>query len=240
MSDLLCAVCNEPWDSYGVSHGDMQPWEADLFRKGAGCPCCEGETPEGMNAETAQLRAMERLTFDGPDDPHAFPGMDPAQADLTVRPAWEKPEDPIVWTCAFCNHAVRKALGDNVNIAGELYSDHPLNTGRCSMSGESKWAELDEAPYKIRNEPACAHCVQMCDDCGENPIFTEPWKHCGDTYDVGNSFSDPRNFRNSICVNCFEAIPTCANCGEVCDADEFDDNGFADCCKSGEEETDDE
>ena len=44
--DIKCVVCGEPWDSYGVSHGDMAPWEATLFRRGAGCPCCEG-VPNG-------------------------------------------------------------------------------------------------------------------------------------------------------------------------------------------------
>ncbi len=42
MSDLICVKCGEPWNAYGVNHGDMKAWETDLFKKGAGCPCCKG------------------------------------------------------------------------------------------------------------------------------------------------------------------------------------------------------
>ena len=40
MSDILCAKCEEPWDSWGVSHGDMEPHEAARFHRGDGCPAC--------------------------------------------------------------------------------------------------------------------------------------------------------------------------------------------------------
>lgn len=40
MSDILCALCGEPWDAYGVRHGDMEPWEAKKFLAGQGCPSC--------------------------------------------------------------------------------------------------------------------------------------------------------------------------------------------------------
>ena len=38
--DIRCAQCREPWDAYGVRHGDMEPGEATQFLKGEGCPCC--------------------------------------------------------------------------------------------------------------------------------------------------------------------------------------------------------
>jgi hypothetical protein len=40
MSDILCALCGEPWDAYGVRHGDMTPEEAAQFLAGRGCPAC--------------------------------------------------------------------------------------------------------------------------------------------------------------------------------------------------------
>lgn len=40
MSDIHCAKCGEPWDSYGVRHGDMTSSESQRFLKGEGCPCC--------------------------------------------------------------------------------------------------------------------------------------------------------------------------------------------------------
>ncbi len=41
MSDILCAICGEPWDAYGVRNGDMTPAEARKFLAGRGCPSCE-------------------------------------------------------------------------------------------------------------------------------------------------------------------------------------------------------
>ena len=40
MSDILCSICDEPWDAYGVRHGDMTPDEAKMFLAGEGCPSC--------------------------------------------------------------------------------------------------------------------------------------------------------------------------------------------------------
>lgn len=40
MSDVYCSKCGEPWDYYGVKHGDMLPHERDKFLRGEGCPSC--------------------------------------------------------------------------------------------------------------------------------------------------------------------------------------------------------
>lgn len=40
MHDVSCSICAEPWDSYGVNHGDMTPGEAAAFHRGEGCPVC--------------------------------------------------------------------------------------------------------------------------------------------------------------------------------------------------------
>jgi len=38
--DLICNRCGEPFDSYGVRHGDMTEEERERFLRGGGCPCC--------------------------------------------------------------------------------------------------------------------------------------------------------------------------------------------------------
>jgi hypothetical protein len=43
MADIHCAICSEPWDNFGLDNGDVKAWEADMIRKGYGCPCCSGE-----------------------------------------------------------------------------------------------------------------------------------------------------------------------------------------------------
>jgi len=40
MGDVYCAKCGEPWDYYGVLHGDMSYKEKEEFLKGEGCPSC--------------------------------------------------------------------------------------------------------------------------------------------------------------------------------------------------------
>lgn len=40
MSDIICAKCGEPWDNYGLDHGDVEPDEAKKIRQGKGCPSC--------------------------------------------------------------------------------------------------------------------------------------------------------------------------------------------------------
>jgi len=42
IGDITCRVCGEPWDAYGVYHGDMTPAEKTTFLKGKGCPTCGG------------------------------------------------------------------------------------------------------------------------------------------------------------------------------------------------------
>ena len=34
MSNTHCTICNEPWDVYGLAHGDVAAWEADMIKEG--------------------------------------------------------------------------------------------------------------------------------------------------------------------------------------------------------------
>jgi hypothetical protein len=43
--DVYCKRCGEPWDLYGVQHGDMTATERDRFWAGEGCPSCCGKEP---------------------------------------------------------------------------------------------------------------------------------------------------------------------------------------------------
>lgn len=48
MGDLHCNKCSEPWDAWGVYHGDMTSEEKERFLRGEGCPCCKfGEKLNG-------------------------------------------------------------------------------------------------------------------------------------------------------------------------------------------------
>ena len=44
--DVYCKRCGEPWDLYGVEHGDMDDDERRRFWAGEGCPSCYGKPVE--------------------------------------------------------------------------------------------------------------------------------------------------------------------------------------------------
>lgn len=60
MSDIYCAKCGEPWDAYGVYHGDMDEDEKSRFLSGAGCPCCRFGRKTGANDRGSVLQQFMR------------------------------------------------------------------------------------------------------------------------------------------------------------------------------------
>lgn len=48
MSDIMCIICNEPYDSYYVYY-EMESSERKRFLKGKGCECCNGVHPEDIH-----------------------------------------------------------------------------------------------------------------------------------------------------------------------------------------------
>lgn len=69
MADIKCRICGEPWDSYGIYHGDMTVREKDVFLKGKGCPCCKGVKPEGKDKDDLTLEFLESLADSTDKDP---------------------------------------------------------------------------------------------------------------------------------------------------------------------------
>ncbi len=60
MSDIYCAICGEPWDAYGVYHGDMDEDERSRFLSGAGCPCCRFGHKTSANDRGSVLQQFMR------------------------------------------------------------------------------------------------------------------------------------------------------------------------------------
>jgi len=185
MSDIRCVVCGEPWDAYGVRHGDMAPWEADLFRKGAGCPCCKGET-NGY--------APERLSDvdNGDEDPMDRIVAAERVADGT-KPPWIRPEDPTLWTCDACGVRVVRDLD-----TGELEHRGGAHFGR---------EEPEETPAHTFTESdgikVCAECLEHCSECGVHLCQ----ELSSDTYDGFASFPDPRDeYHARVCVDCLSKV----------------------------------
>ena len=169
--DLSCAVCGEPWDAYGVRHGDMLKWESELFLKGAGCPCCEGDEPEGQTEDERLDILRDRLLInpdeDGDLDLFSRIGdgvMDPG------RPKWERPEDEVLWEC--CDCGVKRKVDTD---CGTPYFEH-----KRAMYRHRAWLPLttrphpDEDPLEV-DGTRCSNCVAHCDRCGDAVPEEHAW-----------------------------------------------------------------
>lgn len=142
MSDILCRVCSEPWDAYGVHHGDMMAWEAKLFKAGAGCPSCRGVSPEGETAEQAEERSLAsaETMAEGWDDPDSFGHVldmfaHAVGAPMPKRAPWVAPSPEVVWTCHGCKAQAVKPLA---------YSLSEPNKGSAAWL---EWANGEKVHY---------------------------------------------------------------------------------------------
>lgn len=83
--------CQEPWDAYGITHGDMSPEEADLFNQGKGCVHCHfgySATPLADAIALARVRPT-RLPVDlssTPEKQEAFNRFLASSLDATDEP----------------------------------------------------------------------------------------------------------------------------------------------------------
>jgi hypothetical protein len=65
--DVYCKRCGEPWDLYGVNHGDMSPEERGRFWAGEGCPACFGKEVEKTPFRAQLASALHEVLGDDID-----------------------------------------------------------------------------------------------------------------------------------------------------------------------------
>lgn len=197
MGDVHCAVCGEPWDAYGVSFGDMLPWEAKLFRLGAGCPSCEGKSnydSDEMLERHLQDRVIDVAWDDDPDP----------VGEATTKPKWEKPEPQVIWTCVGCG--VQAVMDPDIPEELQWYGGQEVHYYRGSGPFKySKHPDADEAPeqgpsFKVGEKPYCPGCATTCSKCGKTVLKNTEGM---DPYDEGYSFCSERSYR-TVCLSCFE------------------------------------
>lgn len=102
MADISCAVCGEPYESCGVYEAmDMEIWEAKLFLKGYGCPCCKGKPPEHADGEQLEMQFMRSCLDEANFDGEPIGRILEMDESLSKKRPWVKP-DPVIITCAKC------------------------------------------------------------------------------------------------------------------------------------------
>ena len=212
MSDVKCVVCGEPWDYYGMLHGDMLKWESELFRKGAGCPCCKGVIPEGGAPRPETLEDIEN----GDGDPIERLML---MENVEKRPEWIRPKDPVLWTCKGCGVEVIRNV-DNDKI--EYHLPHDAKAMKWYHSHDFSSGEPTEEPAHIfkPDEPVCEFCLRNCSGCGV-PVCS--LLDYGDGYDgyCGITERYGCGVDAVFCTGCLEIM--CAECGGLPDD--------CDCCR---------
>jgi hypothetical protein len=192
--DIKCVRCGEPWDAYGVAHGDMLPWEAALFKRGAGCPSCEGKS-----------NGWEPQTIDDVENGDGDPMERIAAHENGAAIAWKRPADPVHWTCDGCGVEVVTDLDTN-----ELEYRVPFGA-KCRQWYAShrfdRGAPEKEPAHVFGEWKVCEFCLDRCADCG-----TEISTHLefGDPYADGYAFPQPGSYTDSVCTDCFEQY--CSEC----------------------------
>jgi hypothetical protein len=223
MGDLLCRVCSEPWDAWGLHHGDVMAWEAKLFKAGAGCPSCKGVPPEGTSpadADARELAAVESMA-DNWDDPDSFPlVLDTFASAVTgkmpARRPWKAPEQKVLWQCAGCE--VKAVASLRFSLCEENPPDqqrewqggqrvHYLRGVAFTTSDIPGQDDPEEtAPHTIDGKPYCDNCAATCDGDGCRASIFQRSDLQGDSYDAGSAFSFEGDYHNSYCVACFEQL----------------------------------
>lgn len=236
MSDICCAVCGEPYDAWGVTHGDMLRWEAILFKQGAGCPSCEGSVsneeplsdlagiPDRHELDSLHHRLLEDTDEDGDPD-LLFRLM--SDGGNHNRPKWEPPPEEVLWECSGCHV---KVIVDHDND----YPDGPLNvptkdkprtySGGDKVHGshgalytyndvcEKINPATEKAPFEVEGKPYCDACCQTCAEC-DSVIFSRSELEFGDPYASGSSFLPSGKYLSihALCIDCYEQL--CPECG---------------------------
>jgi hypothetical protein len=216
MSDVRCLVCGEPWDYWGARHGEMKVWEWQLFARGAGCPCCEGQDPEGGQFQPERLSDIEFGDLD--------PGMRLEGIPADQRPPWRAPEPVVHWTCAACGVRVvtdpDSMLTDGSGHTGgepeydlpagapgsQWYHSHPYDRGTPETEpAHTFYAGTPQAA------PVCEFCLDHCEHCGAAVCSG---LDCADVYSEGYCAQlEGWDQDDLFCIECI--VAQCEGCGQI-------------------------
>lgn len=212
--DIHCIQCGEPWDAWGARHGDMAHWEYKLFYKGAGCPCCKGES---NGFKPTQLSHVEF----GDEDPMIRINQFDDKLDGTL-PKWEPPPPTIFWSCETCGVQV---IGDNTlspddedylqyelpsgALGRHWYQSHNYNRGEPTKEPAHSFEDKN---YQTQTH-VCEFCLEHCHECGE-PVCSR--LETFDCYDVGYCATvETYGYQDVFCINCLEDM--CSECNSLPD-----------------------
>lgn len=174
--DVRCVVCGEPWDFMGIDNGDMLKWEAKQFHAGAGCPSCEGETPEEGSWEPEDITDVEYGDLDPMERLNALSAVLDGS-----KPAWGRPVPVTNWTCSGCGAVSQVDPDDDETVwyrppssmAAKWWHSH----------AENRLGDPTEPRHKFSEDlQICEACHKSCFGCEAGITPNIEW---GDVYDAG-------------------------------------------------------
>jgi hypothetical protein len=195
MSDVLCRVCGEPWDTHHLRH-DAPAWVNALVLAGAGCESCEGQAPEGSDPESIALESDTRYVIDPPTDGDPLEERPAVAGDKP--PAWERPPDQLAWQCTECDVRIvrdsdeREGHESAYRVEGctNYYAQRDLQI----THGNDSAGDLETLRDQISQDgQACRLCRESCDG------------GCGCMVDKASAFPDPRDeyAKRYFCEDCY-------------------------------------
>jgi len=144
MPNINCTVCGEPWDRYGLYHGDVSPGQADAILSGKGCPSCSGFHPETDADHGYDPGAIDDASIVFEQCVHCEVAITADVDDFTYQ-QWKA--------------GITRDLAETVGI-GESYGT-PLARNQWIRSRD--YAEF----IKVHGDTLCTQCAPTCDHCGE-------------------------------------------------------------------------
>jgi hypothetical protein len=203
MQDITCAVCLEPWYAPNKHDADMKHWEFELFRRGLGCPCCEGIPPDGIDKDEAADEFLRSSNImGGTDDPDSFFPDNYFKTGEANAPKvrWLPPPDEVMFKCSECVTTIKKCGDDGV-----YYYDcvTPYHVSRITD------AETYITDYVFTTDSGakvCTNCYTNCEKCHAKVLYS------ADTYAPHSGI--PINYGNAtVCMDCAEQM--CLECEEA-------------------------
>ena len=150
MPDINCTVCGEPWDRYGLYHGDVTPGEADAILSGKGCPSCSGYHPETDEDHGYDPGAIDDTSIVFEQCAHCEVALT-ADADKFTYSQWGRADK---------GDSTIRTLAEKIEAIGESYGT-PLARNLWSRSRD--YAEFHE----VGGDILCTKCAPICDHCGD-------------------------------------------------------------------------
>lgn len=234
MSDVHCKVCGEPYDEYGLHHGDMLAWETDAFLKGLGCPCCQGIPKRHEDGILHRRLRMELEQMNAAIDLNAPALMPDVEAP---KGKWEEPDPMVIGTCHLC--------GKDIEVPqNEIYYDGRGKKKYSQYFNPQKYGEniyCDSCFHKLETCDFCGKKFEpddtrysqdlyevICNDCDENGEIT-CCEECGQEV---HSSDCKRGLNGSFyCECCFDSkYSKCEKCETLCEQEDLNEDNLCSNC----------